>query len=575
MRRLLSTTSLAFGLLAAGSTLPAFAIDNYSPVTDARLANPEPQNWLMTRGRYQGWSYSDLDQINTSNVKGLVPVWSISTGVDSGHEAPPIINNGIMFVATPYSQVMALNAATGELLWRYKRKLPEGFSALHNTSRGIALYGDKVYLPALDATLVALDAKTGKVAWESKVEDWKTGYYMTAAPLIVKGKVMVGVAGGEFGIRGFVAAFDADSGKPAWKTFTVPEPGQPGSETWQKADTWKHGGGSTWQSGNYDPDSNTVYWGVGNGSPWFGDQRPGDNLYTASTLALDPETGKMKNYFQYHQNDSWDWDEMNAPTIIDYQKDGQTVKGLVKPARNGYLYWLQRGQDGTISFDHAQPYVKQNVFKSVDPKTGRPDIDPDHKPGTGKEATFCPSLWGGKDWPYESYNPKTGMMYIPSNDNHCGHLNGRVQEYVAGQWWTGVDIPEIGFTVDKNASSYGEIQAFDVATGKKNWSALYPKSMMWGSVLSTAGNLVFAGGTNDREFRAYDARTGDQLWQFKTNSGIIAPPSTFSVDGIQYVAVESGWGIDAAGQQALISNLLGWPKDVPQGGVVWVFAVQK
>jgi len=504
-----------------------------------------------------------------------VPVWSISTGVDSGHEAPPIINNGIMFVATPYSQVMALNAATGELLWRYKRKLPEGFSALHNTSRGIALYGDKVYLPALDATLVALDAKTGKVAWESKVEDWKTGYYMTAAPLIVKGKVMVGVAGGEFGIRGFVAAFDADSGKPAWKTFTVPEPGQPGSETWQKADTWKHGGGSTWQSGNYDPDSNTVYWGVGNGSPWFGDQRPGDNLYTASTLALDPETGKMKNYFQYHQNDSWDWDEMNAPTIIDYQKDGQTVKGLVKPARNGYLYWLQRGQDGTISFDHAQPYVKQNVFKSVDPKTGRPDIDPDHKPGTGKEATFCPSLWGGKDWPYESYNPKTGMMYIPSNDNHCGHLNGRVQEYVAGQWWTGVDIPEIGFTVDKNASSYGEIQAFDVATGKKNWSALYPKSMMWGSVLSTAGNLVFAGGTNDREFRAYDARTGDQLWQFKTNSGIIAPPSTFSVDGIQYVAVESGWGIDAAGQQALISNLLGWPKDVPQGGVVWVFAVQK
>jgi alcohol dehydrogenase (cytochrome c) len=256
MRKLLVGSSLAV-LLTAGALGTAYSAE-YSTVTDARLANPEPENWLMTRGNYQGWSYSPLDQINTGNVKNLVPVWTISTGVDSGHEAPPIVNNGIMFVSTPYSQVMALDAASGTLLWRYKRKLPEGFAALHNTSRGVALYGDKVFLPGLDAVLVALDAKTGKVAWETKVEDWKTGYYMTMAPLIVKGKVLIGVAGGEFGVRGFVQAFDADTGKSAWKTYTIPAPGEPGSETWQKPDTYKTGGASTWMTGNYDPVANVV-----------------------------------------------------------------------------------------------------------------------------------------------------------------------------------------------------------------------------------------------------------------------------------------------------------------------------
>ena len=300
-RGLLAGACLA-ALLITGSAGSAYAAD-YTPVTDARLANPEPTNWLMTRGNYKGWSYSALNQINTGNVKNLVPVWSFSTGVDSGHESAPIVNNGVMFVSTPYSQVIALDAATGDLLWRYKRPLPEGFSALHNTSRGVALYDDKVYFPALDAMLVALDAKTGKVAWEAKVEDWKQGYYMTMAPLIVKGKVLVGVAGGEFGVRGFVQAFDAKTGQSAWKTYTIPAPGEPGSDTWKKADTWKTGGASTWMTGNYDPDTNTVYWGTGNASPWFGDQRPGDNLYTSSTVALDGDTGKMKGYFQYHQNE--------------------------------------------------------------------------------------------------------------------------------------------------------------------------------------------------------------------------------------------------------------------------------
>jgi len=574
MKQWLLSSSVALTCLVSTAAV-AGSIGNYSPVTAARLENPEPGNWLMIRGNYKGWSYSSLDQINTSNVKSLVPVWSFSTGVDSGHEAPPIVNNGVMFITTPYSQVIALDAATGDLLWRYKPKLPEGFSALHNTNRGVALYGDKVYAAGLDAVLVALDAKTGKVVWNAKVEDWKTGYYMTGAPLVVKGRILVGVAGGEFGVRGFVQAFDAESGKSVWKTYTVPAPGEPGSDTWQKPDTWKTGGASTWMTGTYDAESNTVYWGTGNASPWFGDQRPGDNLYTASTVALDGDTGKIKGYFQYHQNESWDWDEMGAPLLVDFQKDGATTKGLLKVARNGYIYWLKRNPDGVISYINAQAYVPQNVFKSIDPKTGRPEVDTAHKPGTGKAAQFCPGLWGGKDWPYEAYNPKTGMVYIPSNENHCNTLEGKVEERVPGQWWTGVAIPDFHFSVDTKASFYGELQAYDVNSGKRVWRNLYPASMMWGSVLATGGGLLFTGGTNDREFRAYDARTGEQLWRFKTNSGIMAPPSTYEVDGVQYVAVQSGWGVDPAFQQELMSELVGWQKDVPQGGVVWVFAVSK
>ena len=489
MKKLGYAAALSVALLPAVAAAQA---TDYSAVTTERLMKPEPQNWLMTRGNYQGWSYSPLDHITTENVQELVPVWSYSTGVDSGHEAPPIVNDGVMFVSAPYNKLIALDAVTGDRLWEYERELPEEFSALHNTNRGIALYGDKVFLAALDAVLVALDAKTGEVAWEKQVEDWRTGYYMTLAPLIASGNVMVGVSGGEFGVRGFVVAFDAETGDQVWKTYTIPGPGEPGHETWEKADTWKRGGASVWMTGNYDPDTNLTYWGTGNGSPWFGDQRPGDNLHTSSTIAIDAETGELKGHFQYHWNDSWDWDEMNAPILVDLQHDGQTVKGLVKPSRNGYLYWLER-TDGPINFLHATNYVEQDVFKSIDPQTGRPEYNEDHKPGTGKYAEFCPSLWGGKDSPYEAYNPDTGMIYIPANENHCGSLEGKDQEYVAGQWWTGVDIPDIGFTVDTDADHYGELQAWNVNERKEVWKKTFPKMMNWGSVLTTAGNLVFLG----------------------------------------------------------------------------------
>src|SRR5215470_2192561 len=319
-----------------------------------------------------------------------------------------------MFVSTPQNQVLALDAKSGELLWRYKRDLPEDLFQLHPTNRGVALYEDKVYLATLDAHVVALDAKTGKAAWDTTVEDYKTGYYMTLAPLIAKGKVMVGVSGGELGIRGFVAALDATTGKPAWKTFTIPAPGEPGSETWK------------------------------------GDQRPGDNLYSSSVLALDVDSGKIRAYHQYHWNDSWDWDEVSAPILMDVKRGDRTVKALVHPARNGYLWVLERKADG-ITFVDARPYVSQTVFKSLDPKTGRPTYDETKKPVTGKKIGFCPSLWGGKDWPPAAYNPKTGYLYIPVNENLCGSLLGATQKYEPGKLWLGTEIKDIGLNVVQNA----------------------------------------------------------------------------------------------------------------------------
>src|SRR5881296_3648803 len=278
----------------------------YAPVTAARLKNPEDGNWLMFRRTFDGWGYSPLGEITPANVGRLQPVWSFATGQAEGHEAPPVVNNGVMFVATPGNQLLALEARTGKVLWRYKRPFPEDMTPLHPTSRGVGLYGDKVYFAAAEAVLVAIDAKTGKEAWAAKVDDYKKGYYLSLAPLVIDGKVLLGASGGELGARGFLAAFDGETGKELWRTYTVPAPGEPGSETWPAGgDHYKRGGGAIWLTGTYDPETNLTFWGTGNAAPWFGDQRPGDNLYTSSTIALNPDTGKLVAHFQYHWNDSW------------------------------------------------------------------------------------------------------------------------------------------------------------------------------------------------------------------------------------------------------------------------------
>ena len=565
------SVALAASLLGGFGTIAANAgeVANYSSVTQQRLDNPEPGNWLLYRQAYNGQGFSPLKQINTDNVKSLTPVWTFSTGVNEGHEAPPMVNNGVMFVATPYGQVLALNAKTGDLIWRYKHTLPEDLYQLHPTSRGVALWGDKLFLAATDDHLIAIDAKTGKEVWNTKVQDYQKGQYMTLEPLVVNGKVMVGGSGGEFGVRGYVAAFDADSGKELWRTYTVPEPGQPGSDTWS-GDAWKTGGGSVWITGTYDPKRNIAYWGTGNAAPWPGDQHPGDNLFTSSVIALNPDTGKMLSFHQYHPNDSWDWDEIDSPILVNMTKDGQAFDGLIHPGRDGYL-WVLKQTDKGIDFVSGQPFVGQNAFKGLD-ETGRPIVDPEHKPTTGKDMSFCPSLWGGKDWPAASYSPQTKLIYIPANNNMCETLKGEKQQLVVGQLWLGADADNAKLLPSDN--HVGELQAWDPSTGKQVWMHPFPKSQLFGSVLSTAGDLVFVGGTNDRMFRAFNAKTGDLLWEQRTNSGIMGMPVAYEVDGQEYIAIQSGWGVDAQRIQNMLAKTdLKLNPDVPQGGVVWVFAV--
>ena len=541
----------------------------YTPVTDARLTNPSPDDWLMYRRTYDSWGYSPLDQITVDNVADLVPVWSFSTGVVSGHQAPPQVNDGIMFVTTPESQILALDARSGELLWRYVRQLPDDIRRGHRTNRGVGLYGDLVFVTAQDAHVVALNALSGDVVWDEPVEDYHLGYYMTMAPLIANGKVLVGVSGGERGIRGFVAALDPETGAEIWRTYTVPGPGEPGNDTWPE-DTWRTGGAPVWITGSFDPELNLTYWGTGNPGPWIGDARPGDNLYTNSVVALDADTGELKGFHQYHWNGSWDWDEVSAPLLIDVNRDGRTIKGLVHPARNGYLWLLERTADA-IDFVDAEPYVYQNVFTSIDPDTGRPDYNAENKPGLGKRATFCPSLWGGKDWPPAAYSPQTRYLYIPANENFCSSIEGVPVEYEPGRGFTGASTQTF---VQDGADHLGEIQAWNLDTGEKVWTHEFA-SHNWGPILTTGGGLLFAGGTNDRYFRAFDAASGEVLWEQRTNSGVTGVPSSYAIDGVQYIAVQSGYGVDAQSMQGVINRSRGTNMQVPQGGVIWVFALRR
>ncbi len=559
---------LAYCLLSLVSGAVQSQIPDYSTVTDARLQAPEPENWLMFRRTYDGQGFSPLDQINARNVTGLKPVWTLSTGLTEGHQSPPIVNDGIMYITTPLNHVLAIDAATGDGIWEYSRQMPFDISLAHPTNRGVALYGDNVYMATSDANLIALDARTGAVIWEKAVADYRSGYYMTLAPLAVNGKIMVGASGGERGIRGFIAALDAETGDELWRTYTIPAPGEPGSETWLEGG-WETGGGSIWVTGNYDPELNLAFWGTGNAGPWAGDARPGDNLFANSVIALDVDSGEMKGYHQYHWNGSWDWDEVSPPMLLDVERGGRTIKGLVHPGRNGYLWLLERSAEG-IKFIDAEPFVYQNVFTSIDAETGRPTYDMDHKPGVGKNAAYCPSLSGGKNWVPAAYSPQTGLLYIPANDNYCSSWEGVDVEYRPGQGFTGT--ANMSASVVEGADHIGEIQAWNMNTGEEVWTREFELAN-WGPILATGGNLIFSGGTADRYFRAHNASTGDLLWEQRLNSGITGVPSTFEVEGKQYVAVQSGWGIDAAGMQRRLDALQGRTTIVPQGGVLWVFAL--
>ncbi len=468
----------AYAQQAPATPAPPVTIPDYQPVTNESLVNPADADWPMYRRTYNGWGYSPLKQINVDNVKKLKPAWTVSTGYSEGHEAPTIVVNGVMFVATAGNQILALDAASGDILWRYKRDLPPDMLGSHPTNRGVALLGDKVYWMSRDSVLVAIDAKSGAEVWTTTVQDYRQGYYANLAPLVVEDKIVVGTSGGERGIRGYLAAFDAETGAEAWRTFLVPEPGQPGSETWPQPgdefeDAWKTGGASSWVTGQYDPETKIIYWGTGNGGPWMGDQRPGDNLYVTSAVALKADDGEIVGHFQYHPNDSFDWDEVAAPILVDLpNKNGEKVPGLVHAARNGVLWQLERTPEGPIKFINGTPYVAQNWIKSMDPETGRIEYAEGTKPGTGIEGDFCPSFWGGKDWPPIAYDPELEYVFIPANENLCTVMaGGTVVEYRPGASFTrGTQGDKSELYMVEGADHIGEVQAWDLKTGKEVWS---------------------------------------------------------------------------------------------------------
>ncbi len=530
--------------LAGGSTvtlvqtLPQDAPDEtraYVPVTDARLREPDPEDWLMYRRTYDGWGYSPLDQITARNVADLAPAWIFRTGVrDGALQAAPIVNGNTMFVTTA-AQVIALEADSGALLWRYERELPSDLKRPHPTNRGVALYGDKVYVGTLDAHVVALRATSGAVVWERAVEDYRLSYYVTMAPLVVKGKVMVGTSGGEHGIRGSITALDAETGDEVWKRHTIPAPGEPGSDTWH-GDAWRTGGGSVWLTGNYDPALDLTYWGVGNGGPWTGDARPGDNLYTNSTIALDADSGELRGHFQYHGNGSWDWDEASPPLLLTVDRGGRTTRALVHAGRNGYLWRLERTAAG-VRFLDARPFVHQNVFVGLDPLTGRPTYDAARVPGIGKRAVFCPSTGGARNWPPEAFSPRTRLLYISAHNNRCGVMEGRAVEYRPGHPFVGADDK---WFRREGTDHLDELQAWNVDTGRRIWIREFPFDEQvgiepLGATLATAGDLVFLGGTN---FRAFDALSGTPRWRIRPiHHRATGTPTSYAVGGVQYVAV--------------------------------------
>ena len=547
-----------FSLLIAFFLVSLTAQAQYQPVTDSRLLNPEPGNWLMWRGNYENWGYSPLSKINTSNVSRLVPVWAFSTGVTQGHEAPPIVNGNFMYITAPYNKLYALNARTGQLIWKYERQLPDDVVVCCDVvNRGVALYGDKVYMGTLDAHLIAFDARTGKIVWDVTVENYKTRYAITSPPLVVNGKVITGVHGGEFGIRGFLAAYDANTGKQLWKTYTTAA-----DDSWP-GDSWKTGGAATWLTGSYDPRTNTLFWGTSNPAPWMDgarDPKKHDLRWTVSVIGVDPDTGRIKSWFQYSPNDAWDYDGVNEQILIDLNKRPT----LISAHRNGHLYNLDR-TGGALRYSKAFKFAYSNVYKSID-KNGRPVWDPERRPDIGKTVNVCPSFLGGKNWNPAAYSPQTGLIYIPSND-WCMDIRGAQVQYAAGEAFVGA---EFEMNVVPGFNHVGALRAVNPSDGRIVWEQKF-RAPLWGGVLATAGGLVFTGSLDDRGFHAFDARTGRKLWSFTTNSGVVGVPISYEVGGTQYIAVYSGFGGAIPLWAGPVAKLT---QNVPMGGVLWVFALK-
>lgn len=548
-------------------------------------------NQIVTNGMGQNLQrFSPLKTINKENVSKIVPAWTFSMGGEKqrGNEAQPLIYDGIMYVTGSYSRMFAIDVKTGEEVWQYDARLPEGILPCCDVvNRGGAIFGDKIFFGTLDARIIALDLKTGDVIWNNKIANYKAGYSYTAAPLIVNGLVITGNSGGEFGVVGEVQARNPDTGEIVWTrpvieghmgTLNGKESTMTGTlnATWP-GDLWKTGGGATWLGGSYDVDTDTLIFGAGNPAPWNSHLRnagkptkgnKGDNLYAASRIGIDPATGEIKWHFQTTPREGWDFDGVNE--VIPYvDKDGN--KRFATADRNGFFYVLDR-EDG--KFINAYPFVKNINWASGIDKDGRPIFNEDNRPGNPADATdgkkgsvvfAVPSFLGGKNWMPMSHSPDTGLFYVPSNEWGMDIWNEPLT-YKEGAAYLGA-----GFTIKPLFEDYiGSLKAIDPATGEVKWE-YKNNAPLWGGVMTTAGGLVFTG-TPEGYFKAFDADTGEELWKFQTGSGVIGQPVTWDENGEQFIAVTSGWG---GGVPIWGGEVAKKVKYLNQGGSVWVFKLPK
>lgn len=527
---------ICFAICVGLTCVPVFARDDSNAqinvqAEDLRKAQPAA-DWLAYNGDFSGRRYSALTQITTKNVASLRAAWVFHSRNSDHMEVTPVVVNGLMLV-TSANDVFALDARTGRTVWHYSRPISEGLidDASRHLSRGVAVWHDRVYRMTDNAHLLCLDVRSGNLLWEVAYADWNSNYGATSAPLIVKDKVIVGTSGGDDGVRGFVAAFDAETGKLAWRSWTIPAPGEFGSESWP-GDLYLHGGGTTWMPGTYDPELNTLYWGTSNPAPDFeGSVRPGDDLYTDSLLALDPDTGKLKWYFQFTPHDLFDYDATETPVLIDANYKGRLRKLLVEANRNGFVYTLDRS---TGEFLSATRFAeKLNWAKGIDAK-GRPIL-------TGVQPTpegtkICPGYIGATNWFSPSYNPATGLLYFMATESCQNYFSAEApQKFEPGKEFYSTGVKRIpGETFQKR------LIAYNAATGKIAWK--YPQIGQGHSsagTMTTAGGLVFFG-DDAQSLEAVDARTGAALWHFNTGQDISASPMTYAVGGNQYVAIAAG-----------------------------------
>jgi len=553
---MLPSKILTLGALALFLTGGQALAQAATPSTDLRVLSADSNQWVMAPGNYSSTRYSALDQINAGNVGQLQLAWTFSDGINKGQEAAPLIVGGTMYVVSPYpNKVFALDATTGDLKWTYAA--PEnpaaiGVACCDVINRGAAYDNGKVFFNTLDDYAVALDAQSGKQLWHTKLGDVQNGETITMAPLVVRGKVLVGNSGGEMGVRGWLTALDENSGKIVWRAYsTGPDkdvligPDFKPHYDWMKGkdlgvttwppDKWQIGGGSVWGWISYDPDLNLIYYGTSNPGPWNANQRPGDNLWTATIFARDPDTGAAKWAYQTSPHDLWDHDSVNELVLLDLPINGQTRKVIVNPDRTGYMLVLDRATGEVLS---ADPYDHITVYKGIDMKSGRIIPDESKTPEVNTVVNeVCPASPGAKDWQPSAWSPKTKLLYVP-HQHLCQDFMVTQVGYIAG-------TPYVGATVDMYAGPgdgyRGEYMAWDPVVRKKVF-AIHERFPVWTGTVVTAGDVAFYG-TMDRWFKAVDAKSGKLLWQFRGPSGFIGQPVTYKgADGRQYVAILSGVG---------------------------------